>query len=389
MPATLADVVRSRIAAVDLTAQPLPSAGEITPAAITSGPVRLRPEVVEAIEAAARAFRESAVGQELAADALQQSPQQVLARVPEVTALPEIQHLAALARGDVFAAQDVGDGTIIKELMAEYAPQSVLIQFVGMGEIVVGVSGYIGFALDLIDLNNAVLYAGGAVSVGADAIFATGQGVGLTANPNSGMTGFGAGVDAGGVYVVGGLLDFSLGLSAPYVPLQNHLIPSQWTAVGYALEGIGASVDAYVSFTLQLINENLPDMIQPPAANSTTVYSITCDKTQDSGKDELYFTVQVDTEPAKVFRYPLWDYFSIGEGKTWDVGFTINFDSSFTLTLYNSNTGSDEEICQWQVSSSGIPQAGGYKTKDYDTGSGGLFHNNIHYEVLLYTPPAA
>lgn len=391
MTTTLRDVIRQRIDAANLT-ESLPTKEQL--ATVSQQQIRqkmpqLDPRVVAAMSAATQAVHASDAGRDFASGILDMTPQQVLARAADIAKLREIQHLAALARGDnVFASEELGDGTIIKELMAKYAPRSLLSQFAAILELGWGFTVYIGIAFDLDDFNSAVIYVGGGISFGISGIMAAGEGVGLTSNQNSGMTGFCAGVDAGGVVGPAGLLlDGSLGVSFPYWPVLANLQPSKWTAVVYLLEGGGASADVYGGFTLQIINENLPDIVQPAAAHQTSVYSITCFKNQDaSGKDEIYFTVSVDSAPGKVFRYPLWDYFSIGEGKTWVVGFTINFESSFTITLCNADTVSDQTINSWTVEASDIPTSGNTKNLVYDTGSGGLFHNDIHYEIALFTP---
>ncbi len=389
MTTTLQEIIRRRIEAANI-AQARPTAeqlADVSPQQLREKAPQLAPHVISAMDAAARALHTSDVGKEINSRILDMTPQQVLARAADIANLPEIQNLATLARrDDVFAADELGDGTIIKELMAKYAPRSLLSQFAAMVDFGAGATIYIGVALDLTDFNSAVIYVGGGIGIGLSGIAAVGEGVGLTSNPNSGMTGFCAGVDAGGTVAVGALLDVSLGLSFPYWPGIQNLQPSKWTAVVYLLGGVGASVDVYAGFTLQIINENLPDVVQPAAANCTTVYSITCDMTQDSGKDEIYFKVSVDTSPGKTFRYPLWDYFSIGQGKTWVVGFTINFESTFTITLYNADVAGDQTIHGWNVSAADIPTSGNTKNLVYDTGSGGLFHNNIHYEIALFTP---
>lgn len=75
-------------------------------------------------------------------------------------------------------------------------------------------------------------------------------------------------------------------------------------------------------------------------------------------------------------------------GGTWNIGFTINFDSSFKLTLFNSETAGANTIHTFNVTSSNIPSKGGSTTLVHDNGSGGVFHNRVHYDVALYTPPS-
>lgn len=395
MTVQMKDLVRARLAASPLP-QTLPTAEQFATVPqdeITDRVPQLSPAMLEALKEARQAFDQSDVGRELAARGPDMTPQEVMACVPKIAAIPEVQHAARLAQQpEALTGDAIGDGKIVKKLAEKYAPRALLIQFCAMGDLGLGASVYIGFALDLADLNRATVYVGGAISVGPDGIVAAGQGIGLTANAYNGMTGAGAGVDVG-FAAVGGLWgDVSIGVNAPYWPVVTHLAPSNWVAVVYALEGIGLGADVYGSFTLTVLNETLPDIVQPPAAHSTTIYAITCIKRQDtSGKDELYFTVTVDDEPGKTYRYPLWDYFSIdeqddGQGGTWNVGFTINFNSNCTITLWDDGgASSDDKIHEFSVSSGDIPAAGAYKTLSYDNG-GGFAQNHVAYDVKLYTP---
>lgn len=392
MTPTLKDLIRRRLDESDFP-EALPPAEEfanLQKPEVQSKFPQLNDAVLAALETATRALRDSDVGKKLAERALDMKPQEVLDLAGEVARMPEMQRVAALARqSDVFASDTLGDGTIIKEIIAKYAPQSLVVNFSGMADFGFGGTAYIGFAFDLDEFDRVAIFIGGSVGVGVDAIFAIGQGVGLSANAYSDMTGACLGADIGAAFLGGALLDGSLGLSVPFVPIRTHLKLSQWTGLVYLIEGIGAGFEVYGGFTLQIINRSLPDIVQPTAAHSTTVSSITCYNTQDStGNDELYFEVTIDDKPGKIYRYPLWDYFSIDEGGTWDIGFTINFDSSFKLTLFNSETAGANTIYTFNVTSSGIPSKGGSTTLVYDNDSGGVFHNRVHYGVALYTPPS-
>lgn len=315
--------------------------------------------------------------------ALEMKPQEVLALAAEVARIPEIRYAVDLARRPgVFASDAIGDGEILKDLISKYAPQSLIVNFCGMGDVAVGVTGYVGFAYDLDDFGSYSIFIGGSIGVGVDAVIAAGQGVGLSANAYSSMTGACVGVDIGGAIGAGVLLDGSIG----FTPVSRKYHPDQWTGIAYFLEGAGAGAEFYVGCTLLLVNQSLPDIVQPRGKSRTTISHITCGKIDDStGKDELYFEVKTDVDSSKTYRYPLWDYFSIGEGKTWEIGFTINFNSTFEITLYNSETSGAKKITTFTVNSDEIPSQGSSKTFEYDNGSG-EFHNHVQYNVELYTP---
>lgn len=395
MTLTLKDVIRRRLEASDFP-EALPSPQEFSKFQKTEFESEFPPlsdTILNALEKATRALQNSKVGKKLAERALDMKPQEVLDLAGEVARIPEIQRVAALARqSDVFASATLGDGTVIKEIISKYAPQSLIVNFSAMADVVLGATVYIGFAMDLADFSQdeferVTIFIGGSIGVGTDAIFATGQGVGLSANTYSDMTGACVGADIGGAYIAGALVDGSIGISAPFIPVLTHLKPSQWTVVVYLLEGIGGGAGVYGGFTLQIINRSLPDIVQPPAAHSTTISSIKCHNTQDStGSDELYFQVTIDDQHQKIYRYPLWDYFSIDENSSWDVGFTINFNSKFDLTLLNNETSGVNTIHTFSVTSNEIPSGGNSTTLVYDNGSGSVFHNRVHYEVKLYTP---
>lgn len=344
----------------------------------------LRPKVIESINAARDAFCKSETGVLLAQNAMNMTPQEIMEQVQNIIALPEIQNLAKVAHeSNVFSDETLGDGSIIKEIIDEYVPKSLLIQFCATAEVfVVGATIYTGFALDLSDLNTASLYVGGAIGGGAGELAAAGQGVGLTSNSYSKMTGACLGGDAGIAEGGGVLIDGSVGISMPYIPIITNIDLSSWSLVLYFLEGEGGGAEAYGGFTLKVIDQNLPNTIQAPAANSIDIYSVQCIKGQDhNSHDEIHMTVTIDGNSQKVFRYPLWDHYSIEEGETWDVGFTINFDSNFTLNIYES----DSLMKSWSVSNTEIAAPGEFVTKTFE--QSGAFVNDIDYNISLYTPP--
>lgn len=344
---------------------------------------QLHPEVIEAIESARDAFCTSVVGKMLAQNAMNMTPTEVMQQVEEIIKLPEIQGLAKIAqRPNVFNDEVLGDGTIIKEIIDQYIPKSLLIQFCATAEVVaVGATVYTGFALDLQNLNTASLYVGGSVGVGVGAIVAAGQGVGLTSNAYSKVTGACVGADASIADGGGLLIDGSIALSIPYIPVWDHVDISSWTLVAYFLEGAGGGVETYGGFTLKLIDETLPNTYQAPADNSIDVYSVQCIKGQDhNSHDEIHLSVTIDDQSLTTFRYPLWDHFSIEEGETWDVGFTINFNTSFKLSLYEGN----DLINTWSITKDEIAMPGQFVTKSFS--QSGAFVNDIDYNVSLYTP---
>lgn len=340
----------------------------------------------EALKAAHDAFAASDVGIMLSAEAFEMSPAKVMQTLPKIREIPEIEALAKLARQPtlMFATEDSPIKEWVKEFVEEHAPQSVLIQFCATADIV-AVSGtvYIGFALNLTDLNQASLYVGGGVGVGPGALVAAGQGVGLTGNAYSGMTGACVGVDGGGAYVAGGLIDVSVGINAPYFPVVTHINLAGWTGVAYFLEGAGGGAEGYVGFTLKLVDESLPNMVQPDADNYLVIYSIDCIKRNDtSGKDEITFDVAIDGNYYTKYQYPMWDHYSIAEGGVWDVGYGVKFNNSFVLTLYESG----EEITNWTVTTANLTTPSGYSYLEYSVS--GVFVNDVDYKITLYTPPA-
>lgn len=279
------------------------------------------------------------------------------------------------------------EGTIIEDLITKYAPQSLIVNFSALLDLGIGATGYMGFALDLDDMDKCSVIIGGAVGIGLSAIIGTGQGVGLSANMYSGMTGTCLGASAGAAAAAGILVDGSIGYSVPYYPIILNVHPDQWTVVVYVLEGVGEDIGVYIGFTLVVLNTTMPDVIQPRGTNSTTISSITCLNTQDSiGKDELYFEVKTDIEENETYRYPLWDYFSINEDASWKVGFTINFNDRFKLTLYNNETSGANTIHTFEVSADAIPSSGSAKKLHYDNEKTGMFENRVIYDVELYTP---
>ncbi|WP_257558499.1 hypothetical protein [Sphingobium sp. CFD-2] len=385
MSSTLKDIIKNRLDAADIP-QSLPPAEQFSErdrAEVRAAFPPMDPQIVSALEAAARALHESHAGQELARRALDMTPREVLALAGDVARIPEIRHVAELAkRPGVFAASRVEGGGKIKDLVSNYAPQSLIVNFCFMGDAFVGVTGFVGFAYDLDDFNRYSLFIGGSIGIGVDAVVAAGQGVGLSANAYSDMTGACVGADIGGAAGAGLLLDGSIG----YSPVARTYHPDQWTGIVYFLEGAGAGVEFYFGYTLLLVNQSLPDIFQPRGASRTTISRIACERAEDAiGKDELYFEVTTDVSPGRTYRYPLWDYFSIEEGKSWDVGFTINFNAQFEVTLYNAETNGANKITSFTVTSQDIPGQGSSKRLEYDNGSG-MFHNHVHYLVDLYTP---
>jgi len=389
MTVTLENLIRQRLERSEFP-EALPSREQLATVSKEEYQAELPPlndEILLALKKADQAFRASSLSRTLADNAAGMTPSEVLALGKEVAKIPEIAHAMEIAaQGNVFETGAVLDGSLIKKLIAKYAPKSFVVNFAAMADFIAGVTVYVGFAFNLTDQNNYSIYIGGSVGVGEDALFAIGQGIGLSSNAYTSMTGGCVGADVGVSGGVGLLVDFSVGMNAPYWPLAQNVSPSQWTFLVYALEGIGGGFDVYGGFTLTIVNDTLPDMVQPPAANSTTVNLIKCFNTVDAGSDEIYFTVHLDDQPAKIFRYPLWDYFAIGENGTWNIGFTVNFDSTFTLTLYNSDPAGEHVITTFDIDLNDVPPPGEFNTLTYDTGSGGLFHNNIHYELKLFTP---
>lgn len=390
MAVTMREIIQRRLEASEFPER-LPSVEEGTDVdkdTVQSKFPPLSEEMIAALAAAARALRASDVGKVLASRALDMTPQEILRLAADVSRLPEMRQAVALAKGpDVFASEKLGDDITVKELITEYAPQSLVINFSALLDLGVGLTGYIGFAIDLDNMDKCSIIIGGAVGVGLSAIIGTGQGVGLSANMYSDMTGTCLGASAGAAAAAGVLIDGSIGYSVPYLPVIPNVHPNQWTVIVYALEGAGEDIGVYVGFTLVVINTTMPDIIQPPGANSTTISSITCLNTEDTvGKDELYFQVKTDIEENETYRYPLWDYFSINEDTSWNIGFTINFNNCFKLTLYNNETSGANTIHTFEVSADAIPAPGNTKTLHFDNGETGMFENRVIYDVELYTP---
>lgn len=105
--------------------------------------------------------------------------------------------------------------------------------------------------------------------------------------------------------------------------------------------GEGIEVDALESYTW-ILNWDAPYVYQEPAPNYMILQSITCNKTGESGHDELYFTFQPDTT-SKKYTYPTRGYYSIADGEVWNCGRSIYFRDQVTVSLWDSDsTGSDD-----------------------------------------------
>ena len=248
--------------------------------------------------------------------------------------------LAALIQNPVFqkTMQLINDHPKLAAALQSFPIHSVSVGVTFEAEIVLGISGSIGYAVNPTDLTGvSASFLSLSLKEGAEAGAFGGIQFGIWESSPDNMNGLSFGVEATFDPEIIGL---SIGISTG---TSSH----SWgaTATGVAGEDAGIEFQEAYTFLLSEADLGLKPVYQFPANHFLILDKLTCENTKDVGKDEVYFRFVIDGD--KSYRFPSWDYRSMGtddDTKDWYVGRSVWFNSKVEVTLYDSEDGGGDDV---------------------------------------------
>jgi hypothetical protein len=148
--------------------------------------------------------------------------------------------------------------------------------------------------------------------------------------------------------------------------------------LGYSITEAGGEedgADGDYSYTW-IFDWDAPLAYQPRAANYMIIQSITCNKTSESGHDEVFFTFKPDD--GYTYTYPTQGNLSMADGDVWQAGRSIYFNDSVSVELWDSDGPSNDDSL-----GSVTYSVSGFQSAVTVTGSGGSYTINA-----VLNPPA-
>ena len=181
---------------------------------------------------------------------------------------------------------------------------------------------------------------------------------------------------AGGSY--GWAVDIGFGEEVEVEAAYSSANKAPSNLLGYSITEAGGEedgADGDYSYTW-IFNWDAPLAYQPRAANYMVIQSITCNKTSESGHDEVFFTFKPDD--GYTYTYPTQGNLSMADGDVWKAGRSIWFDDSVFVELWDSDGPSNDDSL-----GSVTYSVSGFQSAVTVTGSGGSYTINA-----VLNPPA-
>lgn len=247
--------------------------------------------------------------------------------------------LAALLQNPVFqkTMQLIQDHPKLAAALQSFPIHSVSIGIKFEAEIIVGVSGCIGYAVDPTDLTGvSASFLSLALDAGVEGGAFGGIQFGIWEVTPDNMNGLAFGAEA----TLGVDVGLSIGISTG---TSSHTLGATVSAI--AGEDVGVEFDVSYTFLLTEADLGLKPAYQFPADHFLILDKLTCENTKDVGKDEVFFKFIIDGD--KSYTYPSWDYRSMGTDKDnneWYVGRSVWFNNKVEVVLYDSEDGGGDDV---------------------------------------------
>lgn len=248
--------------------------------------------------------------------------------------------LGALLQNPVFkkTMQLINDHPKLAAALQSFPIHSVSIGFTFEANLLIGVSGSIGYAIDPTDLLGvSSSFLSLSLKEGADVGAFGGLQFGIWEPTPDDMGGYSRGVE--------GTFDPEIiGLS---VGVYKGRGADTWGATATFVAGEDAGIELQESYTFLLTEADLDlkPAFQLPAAHFLILDKLTCENTKDTGKDEVFFKFIIDGN--KTYTYPSWDYRSMGTGSDeneWVVGRSVWFNSKVEVVLYDGEPAGKSDV---------------------------------------------
>lgn len=262
--------------------------------------------------------------------------------IAEARGLPPEE--AAECMSAAFASENIGE--IIKKIIAKLPIKAVSIGLLGQVELLVGISGSIGYAIDLGDSGETrAIYAGGGIVEGVDAGGEAAVVLGLWAESTSNINGFyvGAGVD---ITDGAGFDAVAFASKSDDDAGDDDGGGINWKDAKMVFIGVdigledGGEAEEYYFFTHTMTK--YPVYQEGGTYNYMMCFdNLNCVKSKDN-TDTVFLLYTVDGN-STVYQYPIWGGIKMTESKKkpnysqWVCGNMVRFNSSVTATLHVGN----------------------------------------------------
>lgn len=248
--------------------------------------------------------------------------------------------LEALLQNPVFqkTMQLINDHPKLAAALQSFPIHSVSVGFTFEANILFGVSGSIGYAVNPTDpLGVSASFLSLSLKEGAELGAFGGIQFGIWESAPDDMAGFAVGAE---VTFDPEIIGVSIGVS-------RGTSSDSWGATATGVAGEDAGIEFQESYTFLLTEGDLglKPAYQFPAQHFLILDKLTCENTKDTGKDEVYFRFTIDGN--KTYTYPSWDYRSMGtdsDNNEWFVGRSVWFNSKVEVVLYDSEDGGGDDV---------------------------------------------
>ncbi len=248
--------------------------------------------------------------------------------------------LGALLQHPVFAKtmQLIQDHPKLVSALKSFPIHSVSIGVTFEVEIILGISGSIGYAVDPTDLLGvSSSFLSLSLKEGVEAGAFGGLQFGIWEPSPDDMGGYSRGVEA----------TFDPEIIGLSVGVYKGRGADTWGATATAVAGEDAGIELQESYTFLLTEADLDlkPAYQLPASHFLILDKLTCENTKDTGKDEVFFKFIIDGN--KTYTYPSWDYRSMGtddDNNEWIVGRSVWFNSKVEVVLYDGEPAGKSDV---------------------------------------------
>lgn len=313
-----------------------------------------------------------------AVDAWRTSPEGQAALKPETFDADELRRrINGFLKSDAFApSRDlIMQQKQLSDDKISFPIQAVTLGFAVQVDLIGGLYFSIGYGADIDDIDNtSVIYILGALQEGAIEGADVAVQVGLWKDSTKDLDGYynGQNVD---IEDFGGVAVFSLE--------SDHSVVAYLIDVGVG-EDDGIAEDQVLVFTFDIGHS---PVAQADADHFLILTQLECEKTSETGHDEVYFTFTPDG--GTEYRYPTWKYYSMSEDSSdpehlWSCGRSVKLNSSVSVVLWDSDDANDDQIGNFTFNVSDFSGPGDSVSKTYDHTE---FFNQVKYKMtakLIY-----
>lgn len=277
--------------------------------------------------------------------------------IEKYTATDEGQALIETARGmsqpEIIAALEQMIQHNVFDTVAQYAKDGKVMEdvpdtrvgclYVSVGlqlDAGFGVAGSVTYAMDpnLRGTKDAfyALSVGGTLAIGPEIDVEVTLAVGAASSTPDEMNGLGVGFTlsaADGIGVSGAMMFGVQIAGGAVVPDLGNWSVSVGPAFG---EGIGGA--ALVSYSIVVMDRDVPAIAQPAADYILGLVDVYCDEAIDlDGTDEVFVGFGLNYEPDPIWKYPTWGEYSVDEDSHWKPYLALNVTDHLSLSVNDND----------------------------------------------------